>query len=94
MTFFFKKDKLCVEYIYVPFYHKSSRFVDWVALGSIDLEHHIEQTCTDPDDWERNFRASKARGQDIGRLPSGEERIECVSVSFAPVRTEVEILNR
>ncbi len=70
------------------------RFVDWVAIGSIDIENYIEKTCKEPDDWERNFRASKARGQDIGRLPSGEERLDCISVSFAPVRMEVEILNR
>ncbi len=33
-------------------------------------------------------------GQDIGRLPGGEEKLDCISVSFAPVRMEVEILNR
>jgi len=70
------------------------RFRDWVALGAVDVEDYIERTCAEPEDWERNFRASKARGQDIGRLPSGEERVDCISVSFAPVRTEVEILNR
>ena len=70
------------------------KFRDWVALGSIDIEDAIEQNCKEPDDWERNFRASKARGQDIGRLPGGEEKIDCISVSFAPVRMEVEILNR
>ena len=32
--------------------------------------------------------------QDIGRLPSGEEKIDCISVSFAPVRNEVEHINR
>ena len=70
------------------------KFIDWVALGGIDIEDYIEKTCTNPEDWESNFRASKARGQEIGRLPSGKEKIDCISVSFAPVRTEVEFLNR
>ncbi len=70
------------------------RFVDWVALGNLDIEESIRDNCQEPEDWERNFRASKARGQEIGRLPSGEERIDCLSVSFAPVRMEVEVLNR
>ena len=43
--------------------HVKSRFVDWVALGAVDIEDYIMQTCTKADDWEANFRASKARGQ-------------------------------
>lgn len=27
-------------------------------------------------------------------MPSGEEKIDCISVSFAPVRNEVEHINR
>ena len=43
--------------------HVKSRFVDWVALGAVDIEDYIMQTCAKADDWEANFRASKARGQ-------------------------------
>ena len=39
------------------------RFIDWVALGSVDVDDFIVDNFKDPDDWERNFRASKARGQ-------------------------------
>lgn len=45
--------------------HVKSRFVDWVALGAIDIEDYIMTTCSRPEDWESNFRASKARGQVI-----------------------------
>lgn len=43
--------------------HVKSRFIDWVALGAVDIEDYIMQTCVKADDWEANFRASKARGQ-------------------------------
>ena len=43
--------------------HVKSRFIDWVALGAVDIEDYIMQTCAKADDWEANFRASKARGQ-------------------------------
>ena len=38
--------------------------------------------------------ASKARGQDIGRLPSGNEKLQCISINYAPLRSEIELLNR
>ena len=38
--------------------------------------------------------ASKARGQDIGRLPSGKEKLQCISINYAPLRSEIELLNR
>lgn len=41
----------------------------------------------------RNFRASKAKGQEIGRLPS-QEKIDCFTISFQPLRVELEIMNR
>ena len=45
------------------------RFNEWVALGSVDVEDYIMTNFKDSDQWEQNFRASKSRGQDIGRLP-------------------------
>ncbi len=74
--------------------HVKARFVDWVALGAIDIEDYILKTCKKAEDWESNFRASKARGQEIGRLPTADEKIDCISVGFAPVRSEIENLNR
>ena len=39
----------------------TERFVDWVALGAVDIEDYIEQNCTAAEHWEANFRASKVR---------------------------------
>ena len=70
------------------------RFKDWVVLGGVNIDELIEESCIEPDDWERNFRSSKAKGQEIGRINMANEKIDCIQVSFAPVRTEIEMLNR
>lgn len=46
-----------------------TRFVDWVVLGGINLEQFVEQRCHQVSDWERNFRALKARGREAEKLP-------------------------
>ena len=72
------------------------RFSDWVALGSVDIEDYISSHFKTADDWEMNLKASKSRGQEIGKLLSAatEERLDCITVSFAAIRTEIELLNR
>ncbi|XP_069942834.1 cytoplasmic dynein 2 heavy chain 1 isoform X1 [Cherax quadricarinatus] len=70
------------------------RFVDLCALGSCDVEQLVEKLCKTAEDWDRNFRASKAKGQEIGKLPSTEEKLDCFSISFQPLRVELEIMNR
>ncbi|KAF4526157.1 hypothetical protein B566_EDAN008193 [Ephemera danica] len=70
-----------------------TRFERWVALGSVDLESMV-QKLSSAEDWERNFRASKAWGQEIARLTCLEEKLECFTVSFLPVRAEAEVHNR
>ena len=47
-----------------------------------------------PEDWDQNLSASKARGQDIGRLPSGKDKLQCIIINYAPLRSEIELLNR
>ena len=42
---------------------------DWVVLGSVDLESLIEKHLSTVGDWERNFKALKARGRDCEKLP-------------------------
>ena len=92
--------------------------MDWVAIGSVDIEDYTSEHFNSPDDWDINFSglfyyiyfdltknfpymmtfyfssASKARGQDIGRLPSGKEKLQCISINYAPLRSEIELLNR
>ncbi|XP_068211563.1 cytoplasmic dynein 2 heavy chain 1 [Palaemon carinicauda] len=70
------------------------RFMDLCALGSCDIEDLVETHCKTSEEWDRNFRASKSKGQEIGKLPSIEEKIDCFSVSFQPLRVELEIMNR
>ena len=70
------------------------RFRELIALDEGDVETQLQEECQVAEDWERNFKLSKAKGQQIGKIPGTEERIECFSVSFQPLRVELEILNR
>jgi len=38
-------------------------YSDWVALGSVEVEDFIAENFKEAEDWERNFKAAKARGQ-------------------------------
>ena len=44
-------------------------FQDWVILGSVDLDSMVDKHCVQVPDWERNFRALKARGREAEKLP-------------------------
>ena len=41
----------------------------WVVLGQVDLEKLVEKHLDSVQDWERNFKALKARGKESERLP-------------------------
>ena len=71
-----------------------NRFKDLVALGSGNIEEMIISECKTAEDWDRHFKLSKSNGQDIGKIPGTEEKIECMALSFQPLRVELEILNR
>jgi len=42
---------------------------EWVVLGSLDLDEFAFQHLKTLPDWERNFKAVKARGRDAEKLP-------------------------
>jgi hypothetical protein len=42
---------------------------EWVVLGSIDIDEFAFQHLKTLSDWERNFKAVKARGRDAEKLP-------------------------
>lgn len=42
---------------------------DWVVLGQVDLDKLVEKHLDCVQDWERNFKALKARGKDSESLP-------------------------
>lgn len=44
------------------------KFEKWIALGSVDLFQLAEQKLLHAEDWDKNFRSSKAWGQEIARL--------------------------
>lgn len=40
-----------------------------MALGSVDLDEIVSSRLKDLPDWEKNFKALKARGRDAEKLP-------------------------
>lgn len=42
---------------------------DWVVLGQVDLDKLVEKHLDSVQDWERNFKALKAKGKDSESLP-------------------------
>ncbi|XP_036005544.1 cytoplasmic dynein 2 heavy chain 1 isoform X1 [Fundulus heteroclitus] len=67
------------------------KFKEWVVLGQVDLEKLVEKHLTSVQDWERNFKALKARGKESERLPS-QEKVDCIIVNCEPVKTSIDDL--
>uniref|UniRef100_A0A3Q3KJ04 Cytoplasmic dynein 2 heavy chain 1 n=1 Tax=Monopterus albus TaxID=43700 RepID=A0A3Q3KJ04_MONAL len=67
------------------------KFKEWVVLGQVDLEKLVEKHLNFMQDWERNFKALKVRGQELERLPS-QEKVDCITVNCEPVKAAIEDL--
>ncbi|KAI5098641.1 cytoplasmic dynein 2 heavy chain 1, partial [Silurus meridionalis] len=67
------------------------RFREWVVLGQVDMEVLVEKYLHTVQDWERNFRALKAKGKEVDRLPS-VEKVDCFTVNCEPVKATIEDL--
>ncbi|KAM4566457.1 cytoplasmic dynein 2 heavy chain 1 isoform 3-T3 [Odontesthes bonariensis] len=67
------------------------KFKEWVVLGQVDLETLVEKHLSFVQDWERNFKALKARGKESERLPS-QEKVDCITVNCEPVKNVIDDL--
>uniref|UniRef100_A0A8C4HEE2 Cytoplasmic dynein 2 heavy chain 1 n=1 Tax=Dicentrarchus labrax TaxID=13489 RepID=A0A8C4HEE2_DICLA len=67
------------------------KFKEWVVLGQVDLEKLVEKHLNSVQDWERNFKALKARGKESERLPS-QEKVDCITVNCEPVKAVIDDL--
>ncbi|KAF3692878.1 Cytoplasmic dynein 2 heavy chain 1 [Channa argus] len=67
------------------------KFKEWVVLGKVDLEKLVEKNLNSVQDWEKNFKALKARGKESERLPS-QEKVDCITVNCEPVKSIIEHL--
>nr|KAG5701774.1 hypothetical protein BaRGS_000764 [Batillaria attramentaria] len=65
------------------------QFRDWVVLGALDLDQFVQDNLVHLSDWERNFRALKARGRDAEKLPS-EAKVNCITVNLMPVKAVID----
>lgn len=60
-------------------------------LGGLDLDDFVDKHCLAIADFEKNFRALKAKGRDSEKLPN-EIRIDCIVVNCSPVKSAIETL--
>uniref|UniRef100_A0A673Y6D4 Dynein cytoplasmic 2 heavy chain 1 n=1 Tax=Salmo trutta TaxID=8032 RepID=A0A673Y6D4_SALTR len=67
------------------------KFKEWVVLGQVDMDVLVEKQLSSVQDWERNFKALKARGKESERLPS-LEKVDCISVNCEPVKAVIDDL--
>uniref|UniRef100_A0A8C1IPK5 Dynein cytoplasmic 2 heavy chain 1 n=1 Tax=Cyprinus carpio TaxID=7962 RepID=A0A8C1IPK5_CYPCA len=79
------------EHLFSRLTHVLDKFKDWVVLGQVDVDALLEKHLHSVQDWERNFRALKARGKESERLPS-TEKVDCITVNCEPVRVAVDDL--
>ncbi|CAF4509108.1 unnamed protein product, partial [Rotaria sp. Silwood2] len=66
-----------------------NQYKEWTVLGQVDIEELVEKNLQDVEDWERNFRALKIRGQDAEKLPN-EVRYDCFVVNVNPLKLTIE----
>uniref|UniRef100_A0A8C7E017 Dynein cytoplasmic 2 heavy chain 1 n=1 Tax=Oncorhynchus kisutch TaxID=8019 RepID=A0A8C7E017_ONCKI len=67
------------------------KFKEWVVLGQVDMDVLVEKQLSSVQDWERNFKALKARGKESERLPS-LEKVDCITVNCEPVKAVIDDL--
>jgi dynein heavy chain 2 len=66
-------------------------FLDWVALGSVNLDDYVQENLHEVADYETNFKMLKNRGREAEKLPY-EKKVDCITLSFAPVKASVDDL--
>uniref|UniRef100_A0AAV2J329 Cytoplasmic dynein 2 heavy chain 1 n=1 Tax=Knipowitschia caucasica TaxID=637954 RepID=A0AAV2J329_KNICA len=66
-------------------------FMDWVVLGQVDLENLVEKHLISMQDWEKTFKALKAKGRALEHLPS-QQKVDCISVNCEPVKAAIDDL--
>ncbi|XP_062329494.1 dynein cytoplasmic 2 heavy chain 1 [Osmerus eperlanus] len=86
LTIFGKAEELFAGLLAVQ-----DKFKEWVVLGQVDIEALVEKHLHSVQDWERNFKALKARGKESERLPS-VEKVDCITVNCEPVKAVIDDL--
>ncbi|XP_073719558.1 cytoplasmic dynein 2 heavy chain 1 [Misgurnus anguillicaudatus] len=79
------------EHLFSRLTHVLEKFKDWVVLGQVDVDALVEKHLHSVHDWERNFKALKAKGKEAERLPS-TEKVDCITVNCEPVKVAVDDL--
>ena len=65
----------------------------WTALGSIDLQQHIEQHFDSVQDWVDNFEMLRQKRRELKKLPDST-KVDCVTVNLVPFKSGIDSLFR
>ncbi|KAG2456324.1 DYHC2 protein, partial [Polypterus senegalus] len=87
------------EEVRAKYFRELKRFIsipnqfrgEWVVIGQVDIDTLIEKHLHTVEDWERNFKALKAKGKESERLPS-TERVDCITINCNPVKAVIDDL--
>ncbi|XP_055390537.1 cytoplasmic dynein 2 heavy chain 1 [Condylostylus longicornis] len=65
-----------------------------VSLGCVDIDQLCTVHLNKWEDWDTNFKACKYFSQQIAKLQSTEEVIDCFVVNVVPLQSDIEFINR
>jgi len=64
-------------------------YIEWTALGQIDIQKHIEENFKSVEDWETNFKMLKQKRIELKKLPDSR-KIDCITINMIPFKGSVE----
>lgn len=70
------------------------KWVPWVSLGYLELDDFCRLHLVEWEDWDRNFRECKHLSQQVAKMQTTPERIECFVVDVQPLKMDIELITR
>eukprot|EP00976_Prorocentrum_cordatum_P042050 851759-Prorocentrum_minimum.AAC.1 len=77
------------EVLFARLAEEQKKLVDWVALGTVDLEEFCMKHMDEVADWETNIRMLKEATRAAEKLPL-EVKVDCYNVSLQPVKQTID----
>ena len=68
-------------------------YVHWTALGSLDLNEHIEKYFSGVQDWVDNLEMLKGKRRELKKLPD-QKKVDCITVNLVPFKSGIDSLFR
>ncbi|KAJ3337704.1 Cytoplasmic dynein 2 heavy chain 1, partial [Kappamyces sp. JEL0680] len=79
------------DQLFVNLSKVQDQFLEWIVLGTVDLDEFVENAVVDIAEWEQNFRMLKQKGKEAEQLPLLIQ-VDCISVLTAPIKAAIDDL--